>query len=164
MAQVQCPNCGGYRVETKTETIDLKSGQNFDFGWKFWFVLVFFAIAPLFMGTVALLARLSGQSMSFNPSDDNTLICCALPGGLFFTFGMVLYIRSYFKASKVEKYYHTCGLCGYQWSRRADEPLPHVTVRPDLIAKGEERLRQVWEDRVAHQAAEDAARRAGWRK
>jgi hypothetical protein len=49
-------------------------------------------------------------------------------------------------------YHYTCSLCGYKWPWRTGEPLPPVQIRPDLIAKGEERLeqeRRQWEDAAA---------------
>jgi hypothetical protein len=35
-----------------------------------------------------------------------------------------------------------CALCGYSWSWAEGEPLPPVTVRPDLISKGSQRLQE----------------------
>jgi predicted RNA-binding Zn-ribbon protein involved in translation (DUF1610 family) len=41
---------------------------------------------------------------------------------------------------KSRTYSYSCTLCGYQWSWQLGTPWPSVTVRPDLIAKGEQRL------------------------
>jgi transposase-like protein len=48
-------------------------------------------------------------------------------------------------------YRYLCHLCGYRWTWRTGTPYPPVTVRPDLIAKGEQKLQE-----------EEAARR--WRQ
>ena len=42
----------------------------------------------------------------------------------------------------------TCKLCGYRWVQKPGEVLP-TTVRPDLIAKGEEKLREEERQRAA---------------
>ena len=51
--------------------------------------------------------------------------------------------RSFQRSLKrgVTVHFYQCILCGYEWQWIEGEPLPQVTVRPDLIAKGEERLR-----------------------
>ncbi len=51
------------------------------------------------------------------------------------------------------EYSYWCVLCGHRWKWRSNEPWPYVFVRPDLIAAGNRRL---YEDRVAHEMAENA--------
>lgn len=149
--QVQCPNCGGFRVETTTKTIDKKTNKEFDFGCAFWFALLFFAILPTLFGASIWLAILSGTYESYPSGRVESML--VLPVGLFFLILMGLYILSYIKAEKIEKYYYACVLCGYKWSRRADEPLPSVQVRQDLIAKGAQRLEEEEEERRRAAAA-----------
>ena len=43
--------------------------------------------------------------------------------------------------------YYKCDLCGYAWYWGPGHPLPSVNIRPDLIAKGEQRLREEEERR-----------------
>lgn len=152
-SQVQCPNCGGYYVETKTEWIDPKSGSGFGCGGLLFWALL--GIPPLILGTGALIGRISGSPME----NDGQLICCGLPGGLLLTLSLV----SFLKTNKVEKYYHACQYCGNRWSRRLGEPLPEVTLRPDLIAAGKQRLQDEYNRAVAHHAAEDNLKRGGLR-
>lgn len=40
MSQVQCPNCGGYKVSTETATIDKKTGRQYSFGCYFWLCIL----------------------------------------------------------------------------------------------------------------------------
>jgi hypothetical protein len=43
--------------------------------------------------------------------------------------------------TKTNVYSYLCDLCGYRWSwRKGAEPWPDGHVRPDLIAKGEQKL------------------------
>lgn len=141
MLQVQCPNDGSYKVRVETTIIDRKNGKTVvNPGWGGWiFIAVFFAasIAMIFVihpfcGIVEI------------------LVCLLLAWGLHSM------NNEYAKAVKIQKYDCECIICGYKWTRRADEPLPQVTVRPDLIAKGEQRLE---EERRIEQERRD---REGW--
>lgn len=44
--------------------------------------------------------------------------------------------------TKTKTYTYLCHLCGYQWVWQSDQPWPQVNVRPDLIAKGEQKLEE----------------------
>jgi len=59
---------------------------------------------------------------------------------------MIVFIAIFLRLPGVKKiatrYWYRCYLCGYEWSWRSDEPKPQVTIRPDLIAKGEQRLEE----------------------
>lgn len=150
MAQVQCPNCGGYKVNTETAILDSKGRMRFSCGGVVF--LTFFGIGGILTGIVFL-------GMGLSPEKNQPPVCLPigfleLLFGIFFTVLLIYYIYSYFAASKVEEYHHTCLLCGYEWRRREGEPLPPVTVRPDLIAKGDQRLRE--------EEAEEQARRTAW--
>lgn len=43
--------------------------------------------------------------------------------------------------NKISPYAYACQLCGYEWEQKPNETLP-VTVNPDLIRLGEQRLEQ----------------------
>jgi hypothetical protein len=148
--QVQCPNCGGYKVSTKTATItiDRRSGKAIE-GCGALLLLLIFAVSGWF--AVALfIALMEDPFIRSNPGP--FMICFmvgpAALGGPLFTGLFIRALSTYLKADKVvkEKYYHACLLCGYEWSRWEDEPLPPVTVRPDLIVKGEQKLEEEREE------------------
>lgn len=131
--QVQCPHCGGYKVSTETVLIDRKSGQRVQSGCGF----LIFVFLGLFVALFLLVA-----------SDAALLSWLGVGSALILLPFAILDEAHYRKADKIDKYFHTCQLCGYEWRRRADEPLPQVTEGPDLVAKGAQRLeeeRQRWE-------------------
>lgn len=55
-----------------------------------------------------------------------------------------------------DRYHFLCKLCGYRWHLDPGDPAPAVTVRPDLIAKGEQLL--IEEQNRAATAEAEAAR------
>lgn len=112
MDQVQCPNCGGYRVyqhvasshlETYTKKLDLISRL-------IWGGTVFCSLGLL------LLAK-GVRDILFKGEEPGTI-------------------------QVADSYQNTCLLCGYQWIWKVGDPLPQAQVRPDLIAAGEQRLRE----------------------
>ncbi|MBI1923217.1 hypothetical protein HYR99_03095 [Candidatus Poribacteria bacterium] len=145
MAQVQCPNCGGYKVTTYPSTYNRRTGKELQkFGCGFWAGMFFwggvFGIYPLFGGVGVLILLIMGKAPGLDIGMGIGLLvigftCTSLAG-----FWMIGSIREYFKADKITIYGHACSLCGYSWARREDEPLPEVRMRPDLIAMGEQRL------------------------
>jgi len=155
--QVQCPNCGGSYVDTKIELLDLKSKTKFEFGCGFWFFM--------FMGgmMVALGINVLMNPNEYEGMEKIGLSCFAMPFGILILIAGITAVLRYLKGQMIEQYHHTCWYCSYRWSRRADEPFPSITVRPDLILAGKQRLQDEYNNAVAHQAAEDALKRAGWR-
>ena len=149
--QVQCPNCGGYKVSTETKTIGRKSGNELPGCGGFF--LLFLLSAGGWLGLVMFINAMN------NPFLNNAFVMgffgIAALGGPIFTVLFIWALLIYLKVEKIEKYYYTCLLCGYKWSRREDEPLPPVTVRPDLIIKGEQKLEE--EERERRRRDEEAA-------
>ena len=64
--------------------------------------------------------------------------------GLIFLWGLGLLTMLYKQLTKPKDGSHEyrCDLCGYQWHWKPGTPYPAVSVRPDLIAKGEQKLRE----------------------
>ncbi len=136
MAQVQCPNEGGYKVTTKIVTIDRRTGKELKKP-REWVGEI------LLLGS--LLFLLSGTFLLFpnrGLSSDPAIVFLVI--GLSCAVLLILWWRvpvdKYNKIDKITKYKHECLLCGYRWERREDEPPPEAHVRPDLIAMGEQRL------------------------
>ncbi len=59
------------------------------------------------------------------------------------------------KKKKITMYKYECRLCGYKWTWRIDQPPPIAFgVRPDLIAKGEQKLKEAEDAQRALEAHE----------
>jgi hypothetical protein len=133
--QVQCPNCGGFKTNidrirkanpaTRREYANIR-----DFGW-----IIVIICAGLFSGLL-MFNNIGSQDGSSIKGMGIFIILLALVG-LFFIFYL---IRR--RKDAVNKYYFHCTICGYQWNRLETEPEPPVTIRPDLIQKGDEELKK----------------------
>jgi hypothetical protein len=158
MAQVQCPNDGGYKVSTEIVYLDPKTGRElYDPSGCIWL---------FFVGTVGIILALGGVVVALIEDHEVTFenifatIVCLIFCALAAITGLIHYAREssyYKKVNKIIKYKHECLLCGYKWERREDEPLPEVHVRPDLIAKGAQRLE---EEATERRRQEEAAAHA----
>lgn len=121
MSQLQCPNCGGYKIGTPTE---LNCGC----------VSLCFLI-----GGVTLFWSVPGF-ISVIGSPDNSFFKVILQSlfiGSALLIGGTAYLIWYWNYSRT---HHICLLCGYRWEYRAGQPAPEIHVRPDLMEKGARRL------------------------
>jgi rubredoxin len=147
--QVQCPNCGGYKTETHTTLVDKKSGRP----------LIIQPQAAMWMIVFATTFCLTGFLTLVIWKDQSPWLCL----GSMFLASIILFVlpiseyglKRPWSEAGYEVYHYRCYLCGYEWSRREDEPLPPVTVRPDLIAKGAQKLEE--EERERRRRDEEAA-------
>lgn len=130
--QVQCPNCGGYKIDVeKMESIGVYKRN--DPGTACLTALVgLFIILPIYLFLIAVVIALF-------------IMVITIPLGIWLYRGMesaslaiTNAIRGYEEHAK--KYWLKCELCGYSWIWRTDEPYPTVQTRPDLIAQGEQKL------------------------
>jgi hypothetical protein len=156
---VQCPNCGGYKVsllDTIKETY--KQPEKYRaYGCYSWvagvigFMLVIFAflfVASLIDGAISLIIGESGSlcvPLAIIPS-----IIVAIPAAIFMgkrdrksalareAKGEVVQITK----EAIIGYRYSCYICGNRWQWNVGTPLPRVTLRPDLIQKGEQRLEE----------------------
>lgn len=133
--QVQCPNCGGYKVrvddvqssgqwEGTGKAIPLKKT-----GCLFSFTLILFGLFFVYL------------SLGENPNWVLMAIGAILIGGGLYVFNLLRIARGDY-VEQAKKYSYHCYLCGYQWTWRTDEPLPKGNIRPDLITKGEQKLEE----------------------
>lgn len=133
--QVQCPNCGGYRVT------------------KVW---LRGPLEPVRDRGVSVLAWL-GYWFSFLWS---TLVLI----GLFFLtspyFRDILFRRRYRVTQQVIGYTCTCQLCGLRFVWKFADPHPPIQPRANLVRLGAEKLRREEEERRHRQEEEDQRRRA----
>lgn len=140
MAQVQCPNCGGFKVSGEKIHIDPKTKRKISTsGCGSWVIASLLWLCLMIAG-----GAIFGNTST---SDDNRLAGVLYLGcvGLSFVIpivGLVLMERnrSDTLAKAITTYKYSCLLCGYAWEWHEGEPWPEAHIRPDLIAKGEERL------------------------
>jgi hypothetical protein len=139
--QVQCPNCGGYRVQTtgvekiwNREVVYLSEDEIKQRKRR----IIIFGIFTFGLGFLLFSGKHAQEQLR-----SGTL----------------------YKDKDVGEIYHfTCWICGYKWDWQTGTPKPTIKVRPDLIAAGEQRLRE--EEAAANAAranaiAQDVLRRQG---
>jgi hypothetical protein len=123
--QVQCPNCGGYRVYQQVASSHLETHtRRSNLGARvFAGVLTFYSVGLFLLDKGTRDALVKGEEQETTKVADS--------------------------------YQNSCLLCGYLWVWTVGDPLPQVQVRPDLIAVGEQRLRE--EAERLRQRQQDAA-------
>ena len=148
MEQIQCPNCGGYRTEITgrqpvrapgtTPTKGVKQIRVGCLALLFGPFIIATAYTVVFFIYVALSSGLT-----------EVLLYAAI---MFLILAVELAVpllvwRSYASAPMVGAqigtvYHYYCYICGYKWSWETGIPKPDIRIRPDLIAKGEQRLEE----------------------
>jgi hypothetical protein len=128
--QVQCPNCGGYKVNGEKETIKVKTYEPMPRTLAIRQAIGMFVFAAF----LVFLAMITSAT--------TVLLFCASG---FVLFGLIT-LAPNAKISKEEivgtVWHYNCLLCGYKWDWDTRTPKPEVQVRPDLIAKGEQKLEE----------------------
>jgi len=124
--QLQCHNCGGYKLESNLTEIDPKTGNK-----------VGSSCFPLFFGVVILPVFFIGSWLVVGYQGENAYIIVLV--------WFVWLIWSSIATSQAKKraynlYNFHCNLCGYRWQWREGKPWPEVKVQPNLIAAGARRL------------------------
>lgn len=136
MAQIQCPNCGGYKTSASTRHVEkvpvsmlrkvslLVIGAVIIVGWRVW-------IASM------------GSSVPLESKFVN-----------IFSFALAVFVviaAATLKRNATTGYGFVCNLCGYTWNWMLGTPLPSVKAQPDLIAAGAQRLEA---EKAAYEAVE----------
>ena len=164
--QVQCPNCGGYKTEEKDRTMTYGAPIPSDESRKkgchsLWLRSSVFLIIGAVILSMIYFAMFQQSNARLAPLG----LVVFLTGALFWSGVLWLmrfwYIRTSSRPVQEVVYSYYCWICGYRWNWRLGTPLPVVNVQPDLIAKGEQRLREIEQDRIAHEMAENARRQSG---
>jgi len=123
----QCPHCGGYRVTVETAHIT-RSGVEFkNVGCN--------TLFGLGLGVFILIC---GGAVISNGSYLGG--CLVLLLGIAIIVGVVMLHLKILSVATGYKY--ECLLCGKRWILNSGDDQPSVTVRPDLIARGEQRLEE----------------------
>jgi len=144
MAQVQCPNCGGFKIDEGRIESDPTTGKKVSIsGCGSWVAGIVVAVIAM-----ACIAQAFASPSYGSPRYDQATANLLGYGSLAFAIGLGVLvvvlmergrITALARANTIYNYY--CQICGYRWSWRAGDPLPQVTVRPDLIAKGSEKFK-----------------------
>ncbi len=125
--QVQCPNCGGYKVEKELTFIDQKTGKQ-DTGAGFCAMLLLGMLGIAGVGVLAVIFQ--------NTSLSTPIQIVLLAAILIFLW---LTTRGTNREASMDKVYkYECRICGYHW--QGQHQSKGVTVRPELIEKGEQLL------------------------
>jgi len=151
--QVQCPNCGGYKTTSETtpitQKVSLSSSQRKEQR------KTGLTCLSLLVGFTFIISLLVGDWGIF------TLIAAMVIVGV----PIVLLIESFQRNPMTTKtvgyvYHSTCLICGFHWDWREGQEKPEVHVRPDLIARGEQRLREeAQQAEIANRVAQDILNR-----
>ncbi len=131
----QCPNCGGFKV-----------GYQHPGGGCWPWIGILLGISTVFGIIMSIESGKPPLDSRWGYIADWVASIACLGGlGVLFLVGGILGL------SPTAPHLLECYLCGYKWDSRTN---PQVTVRPDLIIKGEERLRaEAEEERKRQEAA-----------
>lgn len=157
MVQIQCPNCGAYRVNEVIYLIDPRTKREFNLHNNRMGCLGAFSVVTLIASGVSGILLLL-----YDPPRQNSSAPITITGWGFLFLGFILLIAlimmSGIQHSRLQwKHVHkrSCQICGYQWSWSPGDPEPEVRVNPMLIQMGaqkleeekleEERRRQMWD-------------------
>jgi len=133
--QLQCPNCGGFKITDKVIHLDAATQKPIT---KIGGCGCLFMSFALLGGVVQILAPWASTSKQNEPIALAILIGVAI---LLFTLYLAAKRGNNRDRSMAQKKHElNCDLCGYRWQWTEGAPYPNVTVNPDLIAKGEAQL------------------------
>jgi len=160
--QVQCPNCGGFRVYSeKDNTLEERIAPAKELLRNSFVIPSVIAVPSIIVSVISV----------YYPSDLTTGL-----GVLGIAASVILFVVLFlwylwvlvfgngeFRYQTRTGIYHkySCNLCGYKWEWLPGKPLPRVHINPDLITKGEQRLAREEEERRRQAALEFGSFRKG---
>jgi hypothetical protein len=144
--QLQCPNCGGYKVTSQIGSIT----KSFPLTWE---------QRSRRIGCSMVLTGVLGVVLQ-NSLSNGKIIISLIVGMLILISFLVLLFLVFERTRTIvvgKSYTSTCLLCGYQWQWLEGQPRTDVNVKPDLIAMGAKRLEE--EERQRQEEIEAQQRR-----
>lgn len=152
--QVQCPNCGGYRVRDP-ETIgdfEERDPSSAEVG----FSTILYLGAALFCGflvwaafyvAVGIILVMVGWRVTEGGELIGVATVIAIIPAAIVSFKYFRHLAHGVRRDKVlhradSHLRYSCLLCGYEWDWRPGTARPTVTMRPELIAAGQQRLEE----------------------
>ena len=158
MPQVQCSNCGGFRING--ERISRKPGSDklFHEAYQYipliiWSLLGWIIPLVIFSSIFSWMEWGSGSSFTtdlhnFYYDYEQMLHTFAWIIGLGFYSGIgYWFYHHWVRNLTLYGYDYTCIICGYKWRWKDGDPMPLITVRPDLIHMSEKKLQEEEEAR-----------------
>lgn len=148
--QVQCPNCGGYRVTTQTiyngdpsyesRAASKRGWASLFLGWGALNALGFIPGLPF---VVAVFGALDNMGVFFG-----IIIGLCIGVALPLWIGWTLRNAGDLSRATITRYHHTCVIDGYQWDQRPGQPNPPCRAQSsDLLRKGAKKLEEEEEER-----------------
>lgn len=129
--QLQCPNCGGYKLESGLTKINPKTGKKLGSGCS----------AVFWMSVVVTVISIGVYNAFDEGIANGMMIMIVFP--LLLIGGAWYGIASGLAKNRAYNLYNfRCNLCGYRWEWQQGTPYPKVNVRQDLIAQGEQLLEE----------------------
>jgi hypothetical protein len=143
---MQCPNDGGYRThEWATDYLHPHSMQRAEPRGFWWPLAVILFLSIFFLVPFSVFLDLAtGSADGVVDRKVGTWAAVAV-GGVWAATVLTIVAREARKLPQhklMAVHHFECAICGYRWSWADGEPLPPVTVRPDLISKGSQRLQE----------------------
>lgn len=134
MAELQCPNCGGYKTGAKSMLVNLLA-------------LLLVLCLPLigFVFAFFVVSRGLADFLSFGKS----FSLWAVRWAVIIAVPVFLFLSMKYVATRCNDY--SCRICGYQWDKRNVSAGTQVRVKQDLIEKGNILLEQAEEHRRQRQ-------------
>lgn len=131
--QVQCPNCGGYKLDTELTEMDSETGKKYkpNAGINLLLIIGGFIVFGLVTKVIGAISNNEGVS----------LVAGFVSWLVFLSWGANKETERK-KKRKYNLYNFYCNLCGYRWTWREGSPYPKINVRPELIAQGEQVLEE----------------------
>ncbi len=124
MAQLQCPNCGGYKTHFAFD------GSSY-------------VMASALGRAVTLILAVGGLGLTIAGfgSSSGSLILLGIVLGVLGLIGLAR-VDGFLSQRFTNKNSVTCDLCEFRWDERAIDRSKPIQIRRDLIEKGEQRLEE----------------------
>lgn len=144
MAQVQCPNCGGYKVSEERVRVEMEYTAISSDKPRGGGLLLYLVVGVVFIVVLGINFEIPRMFIGF------ALIALVIAPFV------VIAMRT---DSQPNSSIYSCNICGFNWAVKDGEPEPEATVRPELILKGEQNLKEEEAERQRQAASAAAAAR-----
>ncbi len=136
MEQVQCPNCGGYKVYSGPRYQNIPLSGSHQFLNNLLGILCVYAVSATIAGiTMSILLAVPP-----GPGPLATFLLFSGAGILVGAFVIGIIMQSQRASPVLIGYDNLCNICGYKWYWQIGTPKPTVKIEKDLLKMGDELL------------------------